>query len=175
MTETSGKEPERQQPPHSDDGDSDQKSYFNTLNNKASEAGIPRLSSSTYGVSWCTHGSHAQASTNPASNLVSASLQKSQDLEASPLQSIKTGANTVRRALVRSRRVRKEVTTDTASFIFTEQSGETQRAHRTQESFRASQNNMVEEDNSEPNAEEVLQAYDDHWLWEESQDDVTFL
>lgn len=159
-------ESEKQQPHY--DG-SDCKSYFNVLSPTDSEARLPRPSSAKIGVSWQTN---AQASTDPAS------LQDSlsQNL-ASPSQSIKTNANTIRKALLRSSRLRKEVSADTSSFIFTEHhvSCETQTEHQSQKSFSASQNNAAEQGSSSQNAEEVLLDYDAQWCWVESQDDVTFV
>ncbi|XP_026229501.1 uncharacterized protein LOC113171389 [Anabas testudineus] len=168
LTETTGEESEeQQQQPHTDDGDSNNKSYFNVLSPKDSEARAPRPSTAKFGV---VLSSHAQASTNPACGL---EKSQTQDL-ASPLQSIKTNANTIRRALLRSSRLRKEVTEDTSSVIFTKPSGETRREHQAQESFRASQSKTVE-DNSTLSAQEDLLDYDAKWCWVASQDDVTFL
>lgn len=171
LTETSGEE-STDHPPHTDDGDSNHKSFFDTLIPESTEARPASPSSSKLEVSCTTHGRHGQTACSPANSLVSASLQKSppQDLDVAPLQDTK-GA--IRRALLRSNR--REVKADNGSCSLTKQPGETQTEHQTQESFRASQNNMTEDEESAPDKETALLGYDAQWCWVESQDDVTFL
>ncbi|GAA6222468.1 leucine rich adaptor protein 1-like [Lates japonicus] len=172
LTETTGEESAHQRSPHTDDTDSNHKSYFDVLSPESADARPPSPFSSMFEVSRSTH----LASSSPAKGLVSASSHKSQpqDLEAGQLQDIKGG--TIRRALLRSSRARKEVKVDTGSFTVTQEPGETQTVHSLpQESFIASQNNTVEMEESAPNREEVLLGYDAQWCWVESQDDVTFL
>lgn len=64
---------------------------------------------------------------------------------------------------------------DAGSSAPTKQSGERQTEQKTQEGFRASQNNTMEEEENTSNRETVLLGYDAQWCWVESQDDVTFL
>lgn len=144
---------------------------------ESTEARPPRPSTSKSEVSRSTHGRHGAASASPANGLVSAKIQKSkpQDSNVAPFQGIKAGADTIRRALLRSSRARGEVKTDTGSFALTKQSGEKQTEHQSQERLRASQNNMTKEKESAPSRETVLLGYDAQWCWVESQDDVTFL
>ncbi|XP_070775817.1 leucine rich adaptor protein 1-like [Enoplosus armatus] len=174
LTETTGEESENH-PPHCDHDDSNHKTYSDMLSPESTEARPLSPSTSKFEVSRSTHGGHGQASCSPANALDSASLPKSQPRysNVAPSQDIKAGADTIRRALLRSSRARPEVRAD--SFALTEQSGETRTELQTQESIRASLNNMMEEEESAPNRETGLLGYDAQWFWVESQDDVTFL
>ncbi|XP_059201013.1 leucine rich adaptor protein 1-like [Centropristis striata] len=179
LTEPSGDE-SADPPPHTDDDDSNLKSYFDTLIPESTEARPPSPSTSSFEVSGATLGRHGRASSSPASSLVGAILQKSpppQDSHGASLQDMKTSADPIRRALLRSSRARREVKADNGGFSLNKQSVETEQ--QTQESFRASQNNTVEEEEEEEesgtNKEMALLGYDAQWCWVESQDDVTFL
>ncbi|XP_042285350.1 leucine rich adaptor protein 1-like [Thunnus maccoyii] len=168
LAETTGEE-SADHPPHTGDG----KSYFDMLCPESTEARPPSPSNSKCEVSCST-----QASSTPANSLVSANLPKSQpqDSDAAPSQDIKVGADPIRRALQRSCKVaRRDVKVGAGSFALIQQSAKTQTEHQTQGSLRASQNNMMEEDKSTPDRENVLLGYDAQWCWVESQDDVTFL
>lgn len=140
------------------------------LSREFTEARPPSPSSSKFEASGSTHDSYDIAASDPASGLVSASLQKSQpqDLDLDPLQDMKAG--TIRRALLRSTRSRKKV--DSGNFTDPQESREG--VGLPQESFVASQSKMMEEE-SEPVSEKLLPGYDTQWCWVESQDDVTFL
>ncbi|XP_029309836.1 leucine rich adaptor protein 1-like [Cottoperca gobio] len=168
LTDTSGEE-SADHPPHPDDGDSNQQSYFDRQIPKSTEARYPSPSTSKFEVSRSTPGRHNRASSSSANSMVSAKLQRSQP------QDIKTGADAIRRALLRSNRAKREVKADNGIFSLTKQSGETPTEHQTQETFRASQNSTIEEEESAPNRETALLGYDAQWCWVESQDDVTFL
>ncbi|XP_056246493.1 leucine rich adaptor protein 1-like isoform X1 [Seriola aureovittata] len=160
--------------PHTDDGDSDHKSYFDVLSPESTEARPHSPSNFNSEVSGSTHGRHGLASSNPANGSVGASLQKSQpqDLDMDPFEDVKAG--TIRRALLRSNRPRNKV--DTGSLTLAQESGETQTEDSLpQESFDASQSKMMEEESSPPDGEKLLLGYDAQWCWVESQDDVTFL
>ncbi|XP_044076858.1 leucine rich adaptor protein 1-like [Siniperca chuatsi] len=172
LTETTAEESEYH-PSHSDHGDLNHKTYFDMLSPESTEASPPSPSTAKFEVRHSTHGRHGQASSSPANCLASANLPKSQpqDSSVAPLQDIKAGADTIRRALLRSSRARREVKGDTGSFALNKQSGETQTEHQ---SLGASQK-TVEEKESAPNRESSLLGYDAQWCWVESQDDVTFL
>lgn len=171
LTETTGEESEDHRP-HADHDHSNHTSYFDMLSPESIEARPPRPLTSNFGSSHSTHGRHGQASTSPANSLVSATLPKSQpgDSDVTPLQDIETGADIIRRALLRSSRARREVKVEN-TFALTKQSDETER--ETQEGFRSS--NTLEKEESVPNQETLLLNYDAQWCWVESQDDVTFL
>ncbi|KAL7387460.1 hypothetical protein ABVT39_023819 [Epinephelus coioides] len=160
LIETSGEE-SADPPAHTEDGISNHKTYFDMLIPESTEA--RPLSPS----------SHGQASSSPANGLVSANLQKDSDVV--PLHDIKGGADTIRRALLRSNRARREVKANNGSLSLTKESGEKQTEQQTQESFRASQNSMTKEEEHAPDSETSLLGYDAQWCWVESQDDVTFL
>lgn len=167
LTEATGEESE-DHPPHTEHRDSNDKSYFAVLSPESAEVRPPRPATSKVEVTRSTYGRHGQALyTSPGSGLVSA---QPQDSDATPLRNSKTGADPIRKALLRSSRVRREVKVDAGSSAVTKQSGE-----QTQESFRASQNKTMEEEESASNRESVLLGYDAQWCWVESQDDVTFL
>ncbi|XP_041805645.1 uncharacterized protein LOC121615377 isoform X1 [Chelmon rostratus] len=164
LTETAGEESEDHLP-LTDHGDSN----HNMLSPESTKTRPPSLSTSTF------EGRHDQASSSPASGLVIANLLMSQprDSDVAPLQDIKSGADTIRRALLRSNRARRAVKVDNDA----EQSEGTRAETevQTQETFRASQNNTMEKEESAPNIETNLLGYDTQWCWVESQDDVTFL
>ncbi|XP_032387621.1 leucine rich adaptor protein 1 isoform X2 [Etheostoma spectabile] len=165
LTETTSGEESADQPPHTGDGDSNNKSYFDRIPESSDARPL--------------HPSrHGGPSSSPASGLVSAKLHNKksqpQDSAVAPLKDIKDGANSIRRALMRSNRTRRGVKGDNGSFSLTKQSGETHTEHQTQETFRSGQRNKVEEE-SVHNRETALLAYDAQWCWVESQDDVMFL
>ncbi|XP_076601149.1 uncharacterized protein LOC143329227 [Chaetodon auriga] len=163
LSETAGEESE-DHPPLTD---------HNILSPESTEASPPSLSTSML------EGRHGQASSSPAKGLVIANLpmSHSRHSDVAPLQRIKSSPDTIRKALLRSNRARREVKVDNGSFALTKQPEETQTETevQTQESFRASQNNLMEKDESAPNIESNLLGYDAQWCWVESQDDVTFL
>ncbi|XP_034743858.1 uncharacterized protein LOC117954287 isoform X2 [Etheostoma cragini] len=163
LTETTSGEESADHPPHTGDGDSNNKSYFDRIP-ESSDARPLRPSR------------HGGPSSSAASGFVSAKLQKSQpqDSGVAPLNDIKDGANSIRRALMRSNRTRRVVKADNGSFSLTKQSGETHTEHQTQETFRSFQHNKVEEERVH-SRETALLAYDAQWCWVESQDDVMFL
>ncbi|KAF3699039.1 Leucine rich adaptor protein 1 Leucine repeat adapter protein 35A [Channa argus] len=170
LTETTGEESEDPPAQHKYDGDSDFKNYINVTMPKSSGARLPCHSNSNVEEVICsTHSERARA-------LTSASLQKSEqpDVDTGPLQACRSGANTIRRALLRSSRVRRELNVDTGFFL-SKQSGETQTEHRTKESFKAHHNSKVQHDQSTPDMDKLLVGYDAQWCWVDSQDDVTFL
>ena len=108
--------------------------------------------------------------------LASSQMPQPNDLDADPLKDTDAGAGTIRRALLRSGRERREVTVDPGTFTLTQESEKTQTEQSlTQEGFKGSQNNVMEEEENSPNTEKVLLGYDAQWCWVESQDDVTFL
>ncbi|KAM7378939.1 hypothetical protein PAMP_004527 [Pampus punctatissimus] len=157
LPETTGEE-SADHPQHTGDGPSDHKSYFHMLCPESTEAKPQSPSISIYEVSRST----------PADGLVSANVPKSQpqDSDVAPSQDIKVGADPIRRALQRScKAARRDAKASSGR----------QTDHQTQESLRASQNNMLEKDESAPDRENVLLGYDAQWCWVESQDDVTFL
>ncbi|XP_035026720.2 leucine rich adaptor protein 1 [Hippoglossus stenolepis] len=160
LTETTGEDSAGQRSPH-DDGDSFHKSYLDVLSPESGGGRSPSPSNSEF-------------EPNPANGLVSASLQKSQTQDVDAGQDPTAGACTISRALLRSRKARKEVKADISGF--TQESGEIQTERSPpQESFRASPNEVMEEQESASTAETVLLGYDAQWCWVESQDDVTFL
>ena len=160
LTETTGGDSAGHRSPH-DDADSFHKSYLDVQSPESGGVRSPSPSKSEF-------------EPKPANGLVSASLQKSQTQDMDTDQDPTAGACTIRRALLRSRKARKEVKADISGF--TQESGEIQTEHSPpQESFRASQNEVMEEQESASTADTVLLGYDAQWCWVESQDDVTFL
>lgn len=135
-------------------GHDDSKSVAQIL--ETSEARSPHPFTAACG----THGTHTSSS--PAN-----SLKRSQrgNSEETPFQDIKSGANTIRRALLRSNWVRREVRVDN---MF-----ETQRKDQFLEGIRNP--NTSEKEESPPSEESLLPGYDAQWCWVESKDDVTFL
>lgn len=79
---------------------------------------------------------------------------------------IGSGGDTIRRALLRSSRGRRDVKVDNV-FSLHKQPDEVKRGDESQDDARNS-------DTAE-NDEAVLLGYDAQWCWVESQDDVTFL
>ncbi|KAK2822052.1 hypothetical protein Q5P01_022117 [Channa striata] len=166
VTETTEEELEDRQPQYKPDGDSDIKSCFKVMGLQSTGARPPaRSDSNGEEVISDTHGERARAQT-------SAKLQKSQptDLNTAQLQAGRSVAKTIKRALARSSRVRREVIVD-SSFFLTKQSGETQTAHQTREGFKASHSSAA----NTPDTKKLLPGYDTQWSWVGSQDDVTFL
>lgn len=144
------------------------------LSSESPEARPPHPLTSNFETAQSTQCRRDQASPSPANSLVGVRLPNLQpdDLDVTPMQYIKTSAKTIRRALLRSSRARREVKVDSI-FAFAKQSEETQREDQTQESLRSS--NTMEKEESAPNRETTLPGYDAQWCWAESQDDVTFL
>lgn len=150
LTETTGEESE-DHPPHTNHGDA---RYFDMGSNKSSGAGPPSASSSVSSA----HGKHGQASSSSPAN--------GWGCDGVPSLGIRTGGDTIKRALLRSQRDRKELKVVSAL---------TDTSHQTPKSFRASQNNSMEKEENGPDKETHLLGYDAQWCWVESQDDVTFL
>uniref|UniRef100_UPI0037E76313 leucine rich adaptor protein 1-like n=1 Tax=Semicossyphus pulcher TaxID=241346 RepID=UPI0037E76313 len=157
-------------PAHTDHDESNHRGYFYRMSPESTEARPPSPSASVFEVTCVRQSRHGQLSSTPANGLVTASLPKSQpqDSNVASLKDNKSGADAIRRALLRSSRARKEVK---AESDVCKQSEETQ----TQQSFKASQNDIIKMEESETNRETVLLGYDAQWCWVESQDDVTFL
>lgn len=172
MTETTGEE-SADHPANTGDGPSDRKGYFDILCPESTEARPPSSSNSKYEVNRST-----QASSTPANRLVNTNLPKSQqqqDSDAAPSQDNKVGADPIRGALQRSfKAAGRNIKAGTGSYALKQLSEKTQTEHQIEESLRASQNNMTE-DESTPDKESFLLGYDAQWCWVESQDDVTFL
>ncbi|XP_062260897.1 leucine rich adaptor protein 1-like [Platichthys flesus] len=160
LTETSGEDSAGHRSPH-DDGDSFHKSYLDVQSPESGAARSPSPSNSEF-------------EPNPANGLVNASLQKSQTQEVEAGQYSTAEAGTIKRALLRSRKARKEVKADISGLTQESEDIPTERGPP-QESFRASQNEVMEEQESASPAETFLLGYDAQWCWVESQDDVTFL
>ncbi|XP_028283887.1 uncharacterized protein LOC114450136 [Parambassis ranga] len=160
------------QRPHTDD--SNHKGYFDVLSSESSEARPPSPCRSKFTVSRSTQESHDEASFSPASSANGAKSQP-QDFETSPFKDIKSGAHTIRRALLRSGRRNRELKIDTGSFDLTQWAGEAHTGHNTEKSFTASHTNTMEEEERVSSRERDLLGYDTQWCWVESQDDVTFL
>ncbi|XP_041848201.1 uncharacterized protein LOC121644361 [Melanotaenia boesemani] len=173
LNETTSEKPADQGPSHTDCSDS---SRFEMLTSDSSKAKTPSPSSSKFTASHSSHESHGQKQVTSASSLVSANDLRSekQDLNAAQLQNIKSGAETIRRALQRSSR-RRELRFDSGSFAPGRESGEKSKEPPTQQSLSASQSNTAEGKKSSSIEETVLPGYDAQWCWVESQDDVTFL
>ncbi|XP_037643644.1 leucine rich adaptor protein 1-like isoform X2 [Sebastes umbrosus] len=171
LTETSGEE-SAHHPPNTDDGDSHRRSSFDILIPETTEA-----------VSPSTYGGHVWAPSSPTNDSVSAELQKSQpqDSARAPLKDFSEGANTIRRALLRSIKSRKKVKAADIvvadNFPLTKQSVEIQAEHRAQQSVEPPQNNTTDEKEEErtPDREMPLLFFDSQWCWVDSQDDVTFV
>ncbi|XP_070700431.1 leucine rich adaptor protein 1-like [Pempheris klunzingeri] len=168
LTEISGEESENHHP-QAEHGDPDHKSYYDMLRPECAEARPPSSSTSKFEVSHSADGRRGQAPSGPAGVLVSAP-QTQDSSDAAPLRGIKAGAESIRRALLRSSRPRREVKVDAGGLALIKQSEQ-----QTQVTFRDSQNKTTEEDKSSPSRETVLLGYDAQWCWVESQDDVTFL
>lgn len=169
MTDTAGEESE-DRPPQADHNDTNRRSYFDMLDSESPEASPPHPLTSNFEIAHSTQCTPDQATPSPAISSVSVSLPNFQDLDVTAMPYIKTNAKTIRRALLRSSRARKDVKVDS---IFAKQSEETQREDQNPESLRSS--NTMETEASAPNRESTLRGYDAQWCWVESQDDVTFL
>lgn len=84
-----------------------------------------------------------------------------------PSRGIGSGGDTIRRALLRSSRVRGDVKADD-TFRLHKLPDERKRDDEAQDSTRTNSDTLE-------NNEAVLLGYDAQWCWVESQDDVTFL
>ncbi|XP_061588970.1 leucine rich adaptor protein 1-like [Cololabis saira] len=104
-----------------------------------------------------------QKSVAPDDGCVTGFELQEQDSEAAHMQNIRGGAETIRRALLRSSRAKRPLKVDSDSSPG--QPSEKSSGHPAQESFTPPPNN----------AETMLLGYDAQWCWVESQDDVTFL
>ncbi|XP_008292628.1 leucine rich adaptor protein 1-like [Stegastes partitus] len=163
FTETSSVDSaDHQPPPHTD---SNHMSYFDVLHSESSGARPPSPESSEFKLGRSAQRSSGRASSNPANSLVCADEPKSEPLDSEVPQRIEGGANTIRRALLRSNKRKSRV--DAGSFV---RPGET--VQQTQDGFSESPSNKEAE---EASREKALLGYDAQWCWVESQDDVTFL
>uniref|UniRef100_A0A3Q0RPU1 Leucine rich adaptor protein 1 n=1 Tax=Amphilophus citrinellus TaxID=61819 RepID=A0A3Q0RPU1_AMPCI len=174
LTQTTGEDSADRpsQPPHTAFGDSDLKSYVDTLSSPSSEATPLSPSSSKFMVSHTIPGNHGRTSFRPANGLNSKAVPQLQDSFSIP-PDVRRCGDTIKRVLLRSSRPRKSLELDT--FVPTQQLGETQTVHQTQGSFTAPQTTSMEKEDSAPSEEKLWLGYDAHWSWMESEDDVTFV
>lgn len=174
LTETSGEESEDPHP-QADHHDLNHNSYFDMLNAESVEpAPLPPPLNPNFGSINSIHENYSQASPsaeNCLSNSAKSNLSKSQREHSALLQGIGTHS-TIKRALLRSSRVRRDIKAENI-FAPTKYLDQTEREQQTQESFRSS--NSVEKEETAFTQETVLLGYDAQWCWVESQDDVTFL
>lgn len=107
------------------------------------------------------------ASSGPANSSFSDASPQSQPVNSNEtaFHGISSSGDSIRRALLRSNRGRRDVKVD--MFPLHETPGEMKRDDESQDSTR---NTDTVEDNGA-----VLLGYDAQWCWVESQDDVTFL
>ncbi|KAM4557737.1 uncharacterized protein V3H82_017441 [Fundulus diaphanus] len=119
---------------------------------------------------------YSQAPLSAASSLISADVAKFQTPEpASARLHIRNGAETIRRALLRSCK-RKQTKANSGSGAARRDAGEKNSVHLTQENsalFTSDDTNKEEE--SSAGGEKELLGYDLQWSWVDSKDDVTFL
>lgn len=108
------------------------------------------------------------ASSGPANSSFSDASPQSQSANSSDttVHGISSGCDTIRRALLRSKRGRGDVNVDNL-FPRRKTPGEIKRDNEPQDS--TGNTDTVE------NNEAILLGYDAQWCWVESQDDVTFL
>ncbi|KAM9718657.1 uncharacterized protein ACNS7B_019782 isoform 1-T1 [Menidia menidia] len=160
-----------QTPPQMDSKHSDM------LRSEPSEArpSIPPPSKSI--VSHSARGGRRQGPVAPASSAVSANEPQSekQDWGSTRFPNIKSGAETIRRVLLRSSRQRRGLKLDSGSCALSEESGNKNKAQPTQENSAASQDNKKQEEQNSPEVKSPLLDYDAQWCWVGSQDDVTYL
>ncbi|KAM4552427.1 uncharacterized protein PAE49_015854 [Odontesthes bonariensis] len=173
-TEATTEERGNQRPPQTDSGDS---SHSATLSSESSEARAPNPSPSNSVVSRSAHGGHCQEPVAPANSLVGSNEPKSekQDWSATRFRNIKSGAETIRRVLLRSSRVRRGLKLDSGSCALSQELEKKNTAQPSEESATASQDNKNEEEQSSPVGENVLLSYDAQCCWVGTQDDVTYL
>ncbi|XP_034558121.1 uncharacterized protein LOC117826278 [Notolabrus celidotus] len=161
--------------PLTDHDESNHRSYCNMLSSESTEARPSSPSTSTFEEICFTQSRNDQLSSSPANCYDSSDLSKPQPSDSNVASLRRSSGDTIRRALLRSSRVRREVRADSDIFTSSEQSEEKQTEQQTQESFTDNRNNTVEEEESAPDKETMLLGYDAQWCWVESQDDVTFL
>ncbi|XP_074543876.1 uncharacterized protein LOC141803776 [Halichoeres trimaculatus] len=175
MTEPSGDECAHHRP----HDESDNRSYFDMLSSESPEVKSLSPPTTVFEGICFTQSRSNQLSSSPANYYDSASLSKPQpwDLNVAAVRNIRSSGDTIRRALLRSSRKRKEVRADSDIFTRSEQPEEKQTAQQTQESFTDSQGNTMEEEEEEsaPDKGTMLLGYDAQWCWVESQDDITFV
>ncbi|XP_047223210.1 uncharacterized protein LOC124869419 isoform X2 [Girardinichthys multiradiatus] len=117
---------------------------------------------------------YSQVPLTAANSLVSADVSKSQTMGSSSARlHIRNGAETIRRALLRSSR-RRQLKADSGPTA-TSQNGEKNSVHLTQESLTVFKSDEVKKEESSAGDEKELLGYDAQWSWVESKDDVTFL
>ncbi|XP_056277530.1 leucine rich adaptor protein 1-like [Pseudoliparis swirei] len=164
LTENSGDEASDHQP-HAHDDELNHKSYFDMRIPEFTEERPPSPSIFKLEVSHSTHGSRGPSSSGPANCLGRAKSQKSQpqDSDVAPSRFIKDDVGTIRRALLRSSRSRRNMND---IFSLTKHSEEIQTKH---------QHNTMEEEENPPNRDTTLLGYNAPWCWVESQDDHTYL
>uniref|UniRef100_A0A087Y2M9 Leucine rich adaptor protein 1 n=1 Tax=Poecilia formosa TaxID=48698 RepID=A0A087Y2M9_POEFO len=114
--------------------------------------------------------SYAQAPLPAANSLDSADTPKSEALELGSARfHIRNGAETIKRALLRSSR-RKQLK------AASQDAGEKNSERPTQQSLSVfNRQEVKDEDESSAGGEKDLLGYDAQWSWVESKDDVTFL
>ncbi|MEQ2299372.1 hypothetical protein AMECASPLE_014453 [Ameca splendens] len=118
---------------------------------------------------------YSQVPLTAANSLVSADVPKSQTLGSSSARlHIRNGAETIRRALLRSSR-RRQLKADSGPTATSQNVGEKNSVHLTQESLTVFKSNEVKKEESSAGDEKELLGYDAQWSWMESKDDVTFL
>ncbi|MEQ2258689.1 hypothetical protein XENORESO_006999, partial [Xenotaenia resolanae] len=118
---------------------------------------------------------YSQVPLTAANSLVSADVPKSQTLGSSSARlHIRNGAETIRRALLRSSR-RRQLKADSGPTATSQNVGEKNSVHLTQENLTVFKSDEVKKEESSAGDEKELLGYDAQWSWVESKDDVTFL
>uniref|UniRef100_A0A3Q2PK89 Leucine rich adaptor protein 1-like n=1 Tax=Fundulus heteroclitus TaxID=8078 RepID=A0A3Q2PK89_FUNHE len=121
---------------------------------------------------------YSQAPLSAASSLVSADVAKSQTPEPNSARlHIRNGAETIRRALLRSCK-RKQTKANSGPAAARRDAGEKNSVHLTQGNsalITSDDTKREEEEESSAGGEKELLGYDLQWSWVDSKDDVTFL
>lgn len=143
----------------------DESSHF-----KSTEPGPSSIFSSSF-----SHSAHegqgemlVSAADSPVSADVAASLKRMPD--PARLRNIKSGAETVRKALLRCSKLSKPLKVETGATQVSEKKSEEQ---QTKETLRFSLNNLAAKDKN--SAGDPSLSYNTCWYWTESDDDVTNL
>ncbi|KAM4728056.1 uncharacterized protein FYW61_011200 [Anableps anableps] len=118
---------------------------------------------------------YSQAPLTGANSLVSADVPRSETLESGSARLyIRNGAETIKRALLRSSK-RRQMKADSGTNAAGQDVGEKNSVHPTQESLTVFKSQEVKKEESSGYGEKELLGYDAQWSWVESKDDVTFL
>lgn len=178
VTEPSGDECALHQP-HTDRDESDNRSYFDMLSSESAEV-RPSSPPTTIFEDVCfTQSRNDQLSSTPANFCDDTSLSKAQpwDLNVLAVRNIRSRGDTIRRALLRSSRKKKDVRACSDIFISSKQPEEKHTEPQTEESFTDTRENGKEDEEEKgvPDKETMLLGYDAQWCWVESQDDITFV